>query len=81
MTTRPTREPFAGYEVTEDFEPLEEDEDGTDDRQELTVSLPRGVVDWVQGKSEELGMPVDEIITICCDLQMPAEVQDHRKWD
>ncbi|WP_131799372.1 hypothetical protein [Parafrankia irregularis] len=69
-----------GYEVTE-LEPLDEGEDATDDRQDVTVSLPRGVVDWLQGKSEELGMPVDEVITICCELQIPAGAQDHRKWD
>lgn len=66
--------PFPGsYEVTEDFEPLDESEDATDDRQDVTVSLPAAVLAWLEDKAEELDMTVSEVLAVCAELQMPED--------
>lgn len=64
--------PFQGFQVTEDFAPLEEDEDATDDDQELTVRLPAAVIEWLELKSEDLELTVDEVVTLAIELQMPV---------
>lgn len=68
--------PFAGMEVTENFEELEEGEDAGDECQELTVSLPLAVVEWLNERSETLNLSVSELVTICAELQMPPPGRD-----
>lgn len=59
------------YEVVE-LEPLEEGEDATDDRQAVSLSLPAAVIEWLELKSEDLELTVDEVVALAVELQMPA---------
>lgn len=61
----------APYEVRDDFEPLDEGEDATDDGQELVVRLPAAVLEWLEERTGD-DMTLSDVLVLCVELQMPA---------